>query len=95
MSTIGIEARSLMGEATGVGRYLRNLLREMAGLDPDLSLRLYLDREGRDGLEDLPRVERRALPGRRGMNVFRWTHHALPRMLRREPVPLSLVLITL
>ncbi len=88
MPTIGIEARSLMGEVTGVGRYLRNLLREMAGLDPDLSLRLYLDREGRDGLEDLPRVERRALPGRRGMNVFRWTHQALPRMLRREPVPL-------
>ncbi len=85
---IGVEGRSLLGEPTGVGRYVRNILTEMIEIDPRLRFRLFLDREAEDGFEGVPRVERIRLPGGRGRNVFFWTHRDVPRLLRRDPVAL-------
>ncbi len=89
MIIAGVDGRPLLGEPTGVGRYLRNILREMVDLAPDLTLRLYLDREGDDGLGSHPRIERRRLKGSRGRNVVTWTQWVLPGMIRSEPVSLA------
>jgi len=85
--TVGVEARSMLGEPTGVGRYLRNVLREMLQLDPSLKLILYFDRRGDDGLGENLRILRRFREGG-GMNAFLWTHRVLPGMLRRDTPPL-------
>jgi glycosyltransferase involved in cell wall biosynthesis len=87
-ATIGVEARTLLGQPTGVGRYLRHLLKEMLALDPTIRFRLYFDRDGDDGLGADPRIERRRVRGR-GMNALRWTHAALPRLMRSDPPPLA------
>jgi len=84
---VGIDARCLLGEPTGVGRYLRGILSEMPGLDPDLEVTLYLDRAGEDGIEDQPRIGRVRLEGG-GRNAFRWTHLDLPGLLRSGAPPL-------
>ncbi len=89
MIVAGVDGRPLLGEPTGVGRYLRNILREMVDLAPDLTIRLYLDREGDDGLGSHPRIERRRLEGSRGRNVVTWTQWVLPGMIRSEPVSLA------
>jgi alpha-1,3-rhamnosyl/mannosyltransferase len=86
--TVGVDGRPLLGESTGVGRYLRNIIREMVSADPEVKFRLYLDREGEDGLEGLDRIERRRPQGSRGRNILVWTQWDLPKMVRREPVPL-------
>ncbi len=88
MITVGVDGRSLLGEPTGVGRYLRNILREMTSLAPDIGFRVYLDRNGDDGLGEHPRIDRRRRGGARGSNVVAWTQWVLPAMIRREPVAL-------
>lgn len=91
---VGIDARPLVRQPTGVGRYVLNLTRAMARLDGTIRLHLYLP-------EDVPAetdaelgpvartVLRRpaALP-RRMDNVFLWTHARIPWHLRRHPVDL-------
>ena len=89
--TIGIDARGMTGSATGVGRYVRNLVRAMAGLDPDLLLRLYLPGAGAsagDCFVGKPGVETTALGMPWVDNVLAWNHLRLPAQMLRRPVDL-------
>jgi glycosyltransferase involved in cell wall biosynthesis len=85
-----VDGRALLGEPTGVGRYVRNLLREMAAADPGSRFVVFLDREGEDGLPADGRIDRARLPGRRGRNILAWTHLHLPRLMRAHPVAVAL-----
>lgn len=87
--TIGIDARSMTGSPTGVGRYVSNLVRAMTRIDPEISLRLYVpgrsadDRfPGTTGVQTVPL----------GMpvvdNVIVWNHLRLPAHLARHRVDL-------
>ncbi len=87
--TVGVDGRCLAGRPTGVGRYLRNLLREMTDLEPGVRFRLYLPRNGDHGL-DGTKVESvvLGLPSGPLDNVMTWSHLRLPAHLLRSPVDL-------
>ena len=91
--TIGIDARSMAGQPTGVGRYVLNLVRAMAPMDRSLRLRLYLP-QPLEGPEEPWRrlVETVVLPAPGGLggldNAFTWNHLRLPLHLARNPVDL-------
>jgi len=91
--TVGIDGRSLVVQPTGVGRYVRNLVRAMAGKDPSIALRLYLPAEPEGETLD-PSVESVLLAPPLGAlaprldNVFSWNHLRLPAHLLRRRVDL-------
>ena len=96
---IGVDARSLSGQSTGVGRYVKNLVGHMLALDSSMRFRLYIPAE----LEDAEAIDN---PGAAGQietvvlrtplldrtslwnNVFVWNHLRLPAHLARHPVDL-------
>ena len=86
-AVIGVDGRSLAGRPTGVGRYLANLLRSLAPLEPGLRFRLYVPGKP----PDLPgTIEPRTLrmpPGPLD-NVFTWNHLRIPMHLMRDRVDL-------
>jgi len=90
---VGIDGRSLVVQPTGVGRYVRNLVRAMAGKDPSIALRLYLPAEPEGETLD-PSVESVLLAPPLGAlaprldNVFSWNHLRLPAHLLRRRVDL-------
>ena len=88
---IGIDARSLTGQATGVGRYVKNLVRHMLALEPAARFRLYVPvgDAASLGFADVPgQVEVVALRTPVLDNVFVWSHLRLPAHLARNPVDL-------
>jgi len=92
-TVVGIDARSMVVQPTGVGRYVRNLVRAMEGIDPSIGVRLYLPGMPPGGL---PGGGARAVflgppPGGRALgldNVFTWNHLRLPMHLLRRRVDL-------
>lgn len=90
---IGIDARSMAGQPTGVGRYVLNLVRAMAPMDRSLRLRLYLPQPLAGPAEPWHQlVETVVLPTPGGLggldNAFTWNHLRLPLHLARNPVDL-------
>ena len=93
---IGVDGRSLAGQPTGVGRYVKNLVTHMAALDPTLTLRLYLPAgsTGATGLNGAGRIETAMLGtpvlDRTALwdNVFVWNHLRLPAHLALHAVDL-------
>jgi glycosyltransferase involved in cell wall biosynthesis len=87
--TVGVDARSLVGQPTGVGRYVKNLVRAMAAADAAPTLRLYLPAEPGPDLraEGIQRAVLRMPPGPLD-NVFIWNHVRLPLHLLRRRVDL-------
>jgi glycosyltransferase involved in cell wall biosynthesis len=82
---IGIDARELQGRPTGVGRYLRSLLRRFAA---DARHRFVLYSAETVTLPvDSPIIESRVLPG--GHPLF-WEQGTLPRALERDGVDVLL-----
>ena len=89
-STIGIDFRSALGQATGVGRYVRNLVRHMLEQGTDERFVLFVDREGEEGSLPLDRsnVSHRTLTLPALQNYFTWLQLRLPPSLWRRPVDL-------
>ena len=82
---IGVDARQLELERTGVARYLINLLRELKGLAPQHRYRLYLSRDGaRESWLSEPPFEPRRLGPAGPQQQTAWEHWRLPRALRRD-----------
>jgi glycosyltransferase involved in cell wall biosynthesis len=81
---IGIDGRELQGRPTGVGRYLRSLLRHLReGHD---TLFVYFDGKAPpDPVLDHPRVRGRELGGG-GTRGLVWQERLLPRAARRDPL---------
>lgn len=90
MPTIGIDFRSALGQATGVGRYVRNLVRHMLEQGTDERFVLFVDREGEEGSLplDASNVSRRTLTLPALQNYFTWLQLRLPPSLWRRPVDL-------
>lgn len=89
--TIGIDARGMTGSPTGVGRYVKNLVRAMAALDPELALRLYVPRAAEPVAgpsAGRARVETVALGMPWVDNVLAWNHVRLAAQMLRRPVDL-------
>ena len=83
---IGIDARQLELERTGVARYLINLLREFGALAPEHRYLLYFSRGGvKEPWLRAPPFEPRRLGPRRQQQTV-WEHLRLPRALRRDRV---------
>lgn len=79
---IGVDARELQGRATGVGRYLRALLREWSRAERD-TLILYFNGPAPDERAlDLPGVRVRASP--RARHGLAWQERELPRLARAD-----------
>lgn len=77
---LGIDGRLANAlRPAGAGHYCREVLRTLAAMDSDVTLRVYLDAPPRDELP-LPRECVRVLPSGRS-----WTHRVLARELRRDP----------
>jgi len=89
-STIGIDFRSALGQATGVGRYVRNLVWHMLEQGTGEQFVLFVDREGEEGSLPLDRsnVSRRTLTLPALQNYFTWLQLRLPPSLWRRPVDL-------
>ena len=86
---IGIDARSALGQATGVGRYVRHLAGHLARLAPEDRFVLFVDREGKPVLPDAPpNVTQRVLRLPALQNYFTWLQLRLPPELLRRPVDL-------
>jgi len=85
--TVGIDARSLVGQPTGVGRYVKNLVTHMAGVDPGVRFRLYVPTgdppDGHLASEMEVRLRTPLLD-----NAVTWTHMRLPIHLMRRRVDL-------
>lgn len=83
---IGIDARSLFGTPTGVGRYVANVLDHLRLLDHENIYRIYTDRRERvlpftqQNFQHIPLT----LPV--AQNYFTWMHLRLPPELLRRPV---------
>jgi len=89
-STIGIDFRSALGQAAGVGRYVRSLLRHMLEQGTDERFVLFVDREGAEDSLPLeqPNVSCRTLTLPALQNYFTWLQLRLPPSLWRRPVDL-------
>jgi|CXWL01.1.fsa_nt_gi glycosyltransferase involved in cell wall biosynthesis len=82
---IGIDGRELEGRPTGVGRYLRSLLRRFAAHDHHQFL-VYSASTVSLPLES-PRLESRLLPGRPSLA---WEQRTLPRALKADHIDVLL-----
>ena len=82
---MGVDARELQGMPTGVGRYLRNLLREWTRASRD-RLHLYFNGAApHDVILDHPAIVKRPLgPG--GVRGLRWQQRLLPPVARADGV---------
>jgi glycosyltransferase involved in cell wall biosynthesis len=89
-ATIGIDFRAALGQPTGVGRYVRNLVRHMVQQDPEQRFELFVDRAGDEASLPLerPNVLRRTLTLPAWQNYFTWLQFRLPPSLWRRPVDL-------
>lgn len=89
IARIGIDARSALGQPTGVGRYVRNLARHLSRVATDERFLLYVDRRSEPVLSE-PRgnVAERLLRLPGGRNYFTWLQLRLPPSLWRRPVDL-------
>jgi glycosyltransferase involved in cell wall biosynthesis len=87
---IGMDARAMARQPTGVGRYVRNLARALSRLEEAPELRLYLPEQGAAAAIGEAREEVLRTPAAlRGLdNMFTWTHARLPLHLARRPVDL-------
>lgn len=85
---IGIDARSLFGTPTGVGRYLSNLLHQICKLDTQNTYRLYTDRSLNVPIITHPHFSQKSLTLPFAQNYFTWNHFRLPPELLRHPVDL-------
>jgi len=86
---IGIDARAALGEPTGVGRYVRNLVRHLSRVGGEERFVLYVDRPGDPVLMERPEnVSERLLRLPAGQNYFTWLQLRLPPSLWRRPVDL-------
>lgn len=83
---IGIDARSLLGTPTGVGRYLKNLLTHFCQLDTQNSYVLYIDRPCPIPLIHQVNFQQKTLTLPVAQNYFTWNHFRLPPELWRHPV---------
>jgi len=90
VKTIGIDARSIVGQPTGVGRYVLNLVRAMAPMDRSLRLRVYLPAPFEGPWDGSVETVVLPTPGALGGldNMFTWNHVRLPLHLARHPVDL-------
>lgn len=75
--TIGIDARSLIGERAGVGRYLRNLLENLSRIDEENQYVLYVHEET-GGVIDQPNFSEKKISLPFIENYFTWLHLRLP-----------------
>jgi glycosyltransferase involved in cell wall biosynthesis len=88
-ATIGIDARPALGQAAGVGRYVRNLVRHLGLLEGDEEFVLFVDRRGESVLPSLPdHITQRVLTLPAIQNYFTWLQLRLPPALWRRPVDL-------
>jgi glycosyltransferase involved in cell wall biosynthesis len=87
---VGMDARALARQPTGVGRYVRNLARALSELEDAPELRLYLPQQGAAAGAAGAREEVLRTPAalRSLDNMFTWTHARLPLHLARHPVDL-------
>lgn len=87
---VGIDARPLARQPTGVGRYVRNLVRALSALEDPPELRLYLPEEIAAAPASGAREEILRTPAalRPLDNMFTWTHARLPLHLARHKVDL-------
>jgi glycosyltransferase involved in cell wall biosynthesis len=85
MINVGIDARELQGSPTGVGRYLRNLVREWTRATGD-RFHLYFNGAAPvDSLLDLPAIVKRPLgPG--GLRGIWWQERLVPPAARADAV---------
>jgi glycosyltransferase involved in cell wall biosynthesis len=88
-AVIGIDARAALGQPTGVGRYVRNLVRHLLRIDPEDRFLLFADRPGGERLGGAaPNVAARVLRLPFAANAFTWLQLRLPPSLWRRPVDL-------
>jgi glycosyltransferase involved in cell wall biosynthesis len=85
---IGIDARSILGTPTGVGRYLSNLLDQFRSLDTRNTYILYIDRPCATPLIDQENFQQKTLTLPVAQNYFTWNHFRLPPEIWRHPVDL-------
>ncbi len=83
---IGIDARSILGTPTGVGRYLSNLLTQLQRLDSQNSYTAYLDRPAHKTLLQQENFQFKTITLPIAQNYFTWNHVRLPPELWRHPV---------
>jgi glycosyltransferase involved in cell wall biosynthesis len=79
---IGVDARELQGRPTGVGRYLRNLVRALAEDHGDTVLAYFNGEAPADRVLDHPRVVARPLE--RTRPGLAWQQARLPRAARAD-----------
>ena len=85
---IGIDARSMFGRPTGVGRYLSNLLTHLRFLDTLNQYWLYTDRFIAEPIVDQANFHQKLLRLPVAQNYFTWNHFRLPPELWRYPIDL-------
>ncbi|GAK51728.1 mannosyltransferase B [Candidatus Moduliflexus flocculans] len=83
---IGIDARSLFGTPTGVGRYVANILDHLRSLDRENTYRLYTDRPEAAFPFAQANFQPTPLTLPVAQNYFTWLHLRLPPELLRRPV---------
>ena len=83
---IGIDARSMFGTPTGVGRYLSNVLAHLRFLDTDNQYWLYTDCSVAEPIIDQNNFHQKSLRLLVAHNYFTWNHFRLPPELWRHPV---------
>lgn len=83
---IGIDARSMFGTPTGVGRYLSNLLTALSRLDFENTYWLYTDRQVEKPIIAQANFFQKALTLPVAQNYFTWNHLRLPPELILRPV---------
>ncbi len=85
---IGIDARSMFGTPTGVGRYLSNLLQHLCCLDHENTYCLYTDRVVQTPIIAQRNFQQKSLTLPCAQNYFTWNHFRLPPELLAHPVDL-------
>lgn len=85
---IGIDARSMFGTPTGVGRYLANLVRQLQRIDQENTYWLYTDRHAPAAPQFSANFYHKQLTLPALNNYFTWNHLRLPPELWLHPVDL-------
>ena len=83
---IGIDARSMFGTPTGVGRYLSNLLAALSKLDAENAYWLYTDRPIDTAIIAQENFHQKYLTLPVAQNYFTWNHVRLPPELVLHPI---------
>jgi glycosyltransferase involved in cell wall biosynthesis len=85
---IGIDARSMFGTPTGVGRYLSNLLTHLSHLDKENEYWLYTDHPRVHSIIQHDNFHQKHLTIPFAQNYFTWSHFRLPPELFLHPIDL-------